>query len=115
MRKQQGRTNHFIITENINRIDIIDYLEPIGDLSKAHSLLKIIYNLENKKNESDLADLRRINYRKANYDQMKIELLKIDWLNLFEGKSVNEMYDYFLDHYNHLCESYIPKIKKKYS
>ena len=53
----------------------------------------------------------KINYFKGNYDEMRSELAKVDWRNLFIGKSIAEMWDIFLNIYKEMVDKYIPTNK----
>jgi hypothetical protein len=92
-------TLDLVITENKNRVEYIEHLEPLGDLSKGNHVLKLAYNLKSSVKDTSFSR-KKLNYRKGNYVQLSTELSQLAWNDLFLNKDIDEIYDTFLNVYH---------------
>ena len=53
----------------------------------------------------------KYNFHKGNYIEMRRELASYDWIELFHGKIVEDMYQVLLGILIDLIEKYVPKVK----
>ncbi|RNA37818.1 RNA-directed DNA polymerase from mobile element jockey-like [Brachionus plicatilis] len=105
-----------VITEDQNRIYTISYGPPLGVVKQGHLTLSWNYELKtNEKDQDDVIHRPAYNYRKGDYDSFSRFLSELDWIQVFTGLSVNQMYDEFLFYYDFACKRFIPKRKPNFN
>ena len=64
----------------------------------------IAISTKGKTNESR----RRLNYNRADFEELSREFSQCDWTGLFGQSDVNTCYDIFLSVYDNVCAKYVP-------
>ncbi|XP_065683334.1 uncharacterized protein LOC136096110 [Hydra vulgaris] len=98
-----------IITNDKNKIVSITHSAPLGNVKQGHHLLKCCYLMNDSKFSTENKKSIRL-YQKGNYELFSCHFNNVDWENGFKSKSINEMYDLFLYHYNYATNLFIPRI-----
>ncbi|XP_065640464.1 uncharacterized protein LOC136073043 [Hydra vulgaris] len=98
-----------IITNDKNKIVSITHSAPLGNVKQGHHLLKCCYLINDYKFSTENKKSIRL-YQKGNYELFSCHFNNVDWENGFKSKSINEMYDLFLYHYNYATNLFIPRI-----
>ena len=97
-----------IITKNENNIDNIKILPSLG--CGDHVLLEFEYICDSKMTYSGN---EKYLYRKCDLDQFAAEWENVDWPNIFENNSIEDMWCTFSKKFNDCVEKYVPKSKPK--
>ena len=111
---------HNIDGENPTRLDLIfsrksedvgnvDQYPPLG--KSHHVTLVFEMMIECDYMQEEEYETYKYNFHKGNYTEIRRELTSYDWILLFEGKTVEEMYRILLTILLELIEKYVPKIK----
>ena len=95
-----------VISESPDRIYDMNYDPPLSSNDKNHVVLTWDFYLKDR--QSSGVTINKLNFVKGNYSQMNNYFDGINWDETFENKTVEQCYDSFLDHYNHVCSSFIP-------
>ena len=100
-----------VLTDSSDRIPTIEVGPPLGNINKAHMVLKWKFYLRNKvgveKGENPFKETKK-RFNKGDYTSMNEYLLGINWNESFLNKSVEECYNEFLGIYGNACNVYIP-------
>ncbi len=99
-----------ILSDNSERIRDLTINPQLGDIKRAHYVLKWKFDVENI--DKKFYD-KKYFFKKGNYVYMNQDLSKVDWNNKFRDRTVNDCYDILLEIYHNLCDQYIPKYSKK--
>ncbi|XP_065684273.1 uncharacterized protein LOC136096666 [Hydra vulgaris] len=102
-------TLDLIITNDKNKIVSITHSAPLGNVKQGHHLLKCCYLMNDYKFSTKHKKSNRL-YQKGNYELFSCHSNSVDWENGYKSKSINEMYDLFLYHYNYATNLFIPRI-----
>ena len=85
----------------------------LGGKEHGHLSLSWIYKTKEKeKTFGDKFRSTKLNYKRGDYVGMNIFFENINWVNIFEGKSIREGYRLFVNKYSEACEIYVPRIKE---
>lgn len=100
-----------LITNDVNSIDKVDYLEPLG--KSDHVGLSFRFHCYN---ECELqAERESYNYFRGNYDELNIFFSEVDWDAEMSG-DVENQWKNFVRNYSEGVDLYVPaKVKKKSS
>ncbi|XP_065681383.1 uncharacterized protein LOC136095090 [Hydra vulgaris] len=101
-----------ILTDNSNRVYFLEHFPPLGGIDHGHHILKFRFGYENKPNLLILLQTRkkRFLWKNGNYKALDLYFNNINWINEFEGLSVNECYKKWFRKYEIECEKYIPTL-----
>src|SRR5664279_168719 len=102
MNQQPSRLDYVFTVEN-NLIDDLAYGVPLG--KSDHVTLEWRMTLKKK---DPISQQKRLNFWKGDYVQMRDALRQINWSEIMEGKSVNEMWTCFKSIILDLTSSYVP-------
>ena len=92
-----------------NRNDIVHDISIAGALGKSdHVTLLVKLAVSDQPDDSDRQE--RLNYHKANYDEMSIFFEKIDWREELDNKNVNQMWSIFKDKIEDAKSEFVPKM-----
>ena len=97
-------TLDWILTENQELIDNLCIEPPIG--SSDHSLVSIEYTCNIERDIEH--NIFNRSYYKGNYDNIREDLIEIDWDKELKNKSTQESWDFIHKRYNGLIERHIP-------
>ncbi|XP_047144807.2 uncharacterized protein LOC124818279 [Hydra vulgaris] len=81
----------------------------VCNVKQGHHLLKCCYLMNDYKFSTEHKKSIRL-YQNENYELFSCHFNNVDWENGFKSKSINEMYDLFLYHYNYATNLFIPRI-----
>jgi Reverse transcriptase (RNA-dependent DNA polymerase)/Endonuclease-reverse transcriptase len=98
-----------IITDKEANITDIKHLPPIGSSVKGqgHHLIEFKFKLNTQKMSKK--SYLKYNYYKGEFDKMCSCLNQLNWNSIFKSKTIDEMYEAFMEIYDHMCEKFIPK------
>ncbi|XP_065678163.1 uncharacterized protein LOC124818192 [Hydra vulgaris] len=101
-----------ILTDNSNRVYFLEHFPPLGGINHSHHILKFRFGYENKPNLLISLQTRKKKFlwKNGNYKALDLYFNNINWINEFEGLSVNECYEKWLRKYEIGCEKYIPTL-----
>ncbi|XP_065682372.1 uncharacterized protein LOC136095565 [Hydra vulgaris] len=105
----EGNTLDLILTDAPERISIIGYNPPLSNLNNAHQILYWNYTLKNPTTSKSSYGKSKFTYKAGNYQEMNNSFHSIRWSHIFSNKNVDECYKIFVNKYQELSDSYIPK------
>ena len=82
----------------------IDHLSPLG--KSDHSVLSLKINCYSRINTYAK---QKIYYNKANYEEIKNELNKIDWKTTLDSKDINQQWEIFVTKIKEQIKNYLPQ------
>ena len=80
----------------------------MGSLSNGHHTLYWNYEIKSKLIDPPFRK-SLFNFNKGNYDSFSEFIRGINWIHIFEGEYIEEMYSKFVSFYELGCEKFIPK------
>ena len=93
-----------IMTNVEEMITDIDHLSPLG--KSDHSVLSLKINCYSRINTYAK---QKIYYNKANYEEIKNELNKIDWKTTLDSKDINQQWEIFVTKIKEQIKNYVPQ------
>ncbi|XP_065683341.1 uncharacterized protein LOC136096115 [Hydra vulgaris] len=101
-----------ILTDNSNRVYFLEHFPPLGGIDHGHHILNFRFGYESKPNLLISLQTRKKKFlwKNGNYKALDLYFNNINWINEFEGLSVNECYEKWLRKYEIGCEKYIPTL-----
>ena len=98
-----------IFSRNSEDIEILEHYPPLGN---SHHVTQV-FEVTIESDFEPIADNKtyKYNFHKGNYIEMRRELTSYDWIELFHGKTFEDMYQVLLGILIDLTEKYIPKVK----
>ena len=110
-RVESSNTLDLLLTNTLNSINDINVGETLSNSD--HNIIRFRYNFAYRSKPKD--NLMTVpDYKKGNYDKMRIKLNSINWGEIFNCKDAHEMWEIFINIINELKIECIPqKIKRK--
>ncbi|RNA33723.1 RNA-directed DNA polymerase from mobile element jockey-like, partial [Brachionus plicatilis] len=99
-----------VLASNRERVLELEHKPVLGDLLRGHHVLTFKYSTVSIFSNFDN---RLFDFSKGKYKLFADELVKINWLSIFNTKDVEASYIFLLKVYNHLCKKYIPLRRKQ--
>ena len=101
-------TLDLIFTENSERIAELIASPPLGNIEKAHLVLKWNFILKNSRLENRNYKGSKLAYKRGDYFKVTETIFEVDWDLLFSNLNTQDSYAEFLRVYNEVCEKNIP-------
>ncbi|XP_065678533.1 uncharacterized protein LOC105847050 [Hydra vulgaris] len=101
-------TLDLIFTKNNERVYQLESNPVLGNINHGHLVLTCKFNLDTIAMEN--YPKYKFDYSKCDYPQISLSIDKIDWNHLFDGLSVQFMYDLFIEKISQPCNAFIPII-----
>lgn len=111
---------HNIDGDNPTRLDLIfsrsvhdvEKLELCAPLGKSHHVTLVFVYMMDVDIEPDVeAVAYKYNFHRGNYEAIRNKLSEIEWMELFRGRSVEEMNQILVSILAELIEDYVPKVQ----
>ena len=99
----------FIITNHDEKLSSVEHSPAFGTTKQGHHLLKCNYIVNESRPVNDKGKTVKL-YQNGIYKLFSDYINEINWNIEFENKSINEIYDIFLFHYNYASNQFIPHI-----
>ncbi|XP_065640490.1 uncharacterized protein LOC136073065 [Hydra vulgaris] len=101
-------TLDLIFTKNNERVYQLESNPVLGNINHGHLVLTCKFNLDAIAMEN--YPKYKFDYSRCDYPQISLSIDKIDWNYLFDGLSVQFMYDMFIEKVSQSCNAFIPII-----
>jgi hypothetical protein len=100
-------TLDLIFTTESSTVCAVDPRFVLGEIRKAHLVIFFDFLLKNEVSNKDQFS-RKFAYRKADFSEISCFISNVDWVNLYEKLSVQEMYDMMIFYTNQACNQFVP-------
>ena len=99
-----------ILTENNNRVYMLQHTQPLGGIDHGHHVLEFRYSYCNSKRVNELVNKPKLLHKKGNFVSLNHFSNNIDWNKEFIDHNVDECYNKWLEFYEVGCDLYIPRL-----